>query len=97
LPALTESFLSKDFDFAEYLARAHGKALDEHLKTHFMTMLSCLPIVILFFLFIATEPTMIYLDTFEIEISSTFIMNTVLLIFFTAVLSVFWFVRRDLE
>ena len=62
-----------------------------------MTMLSCLPIVILFFLFIATEPTMIYLDTFEIEISSTFIMNTVLLIFFTAVLSVFWFVRRDLE
>ena len=60
-------------------------------------MISCLPIVVLFFILIASEPAMFYLDTFEIEISSGLVMNTRLLLSFTTVLSVFWFVKRDLE
>lgn len=91
LPAMTESFLSKDFDFAEYLAQCHGQALDEHLKTHFVTMISCLPLVVLFFLYIATEPVS-YMFYAEIEIYSTFVMNAILLAAFATLFTVFWYV-----
>ena len=54
LPALTESFLSKDFDYAEYLSTSYGSAIDEHFKTHFINMISCLPLLVLFFLSMAS-------------------------------------------
>lgn len=57
LPALTESFLAKDFDFAEYLVLAYARAINEHFQTHFVTMLGCLPLVVLAVLFIAATPT----------------------------------------
>ena len=93
---MTESFLSKDFDFAEYLSLSHGQAVDEHFKTHFLTMISCLPLIVAFILFIATEP-MSFIFYAEIEISSTYVMHGILLAAFISIFAVFWYVKRDLE
>lgn len=59
-------------------------------------MVSCLPLVVLFLLYIATDPVN-YLFYAEIEISSSFMMNAVLLAAFVTVFAVFWYVKRDLE
>lgn len=55
LPAVTESFLAKDFDFAEYLSISLSDTIDEHLKTNFISMISCLPLLVVFFMVMSTE------------------------------------------
>lgn len=55
LPTLTESFLAKDFDFAEYLTIQLGKAISEHFNIHFATLLSALPFLAACFLYVGSE------------------------------------------
>ncbi len=78
LPALTESFLAKDFDYAEYLGRSLCATLSEHLKTHFVTMLTTIPLLIIFFLFLGKEPTVFYLEYLDMNINSSVVMNGLL-------------------
>jgi hypothetical protein len=49
LPTLTESFLSKDFDFGQYLEKVHSQNVSSFMNTHFVTFISSLPLMTLFF------------------------------------------------
>lgn len=97
LPALTESFLAKDFDYAEYLGRALSATMTEHLKTHFVTMLSTIPLLILFFLFLGKEPTVFYVESLDFNIHSGYVMNGLMLMTFMGTFSVFSFIRWDIN
>ena len=97
LPALTESFLAKDFDYAEYLGRALSATMTEHLKTHFVTMLSTIPLLILFFLFLGKEPTVFYVESLDFNIHSGYVMNGLMLMTFLSTFSVFSFIRWDIN
>lgn len=97
LPALTESFLARDFDYAEYLSISLGNAIDEHLKTHFISMLSCLPLLVIFYLSMATEPRSIPIEQLDIEISSTMICNTLCVIAFMSIFGVYSYLYYDLN
>lgn len=96
LPALTESFLAKDFDFGEYLSASLGRSIDEHFKTHFVSMISCLPLLVLFFLSMATETRALQIERFDIEISSTFIYNALTLTSFGCIFGAFSYLHVDL-
>lgn len=45
LPALTESFLRKDFNFASYLAKVSAKNLNEFFFMHWAPLLLALPLI----------------------------------------------------
>ena len=97
LPALTESFLAKDFDFGEYLARMLAlNILTEQLRTNFLTMLSCLAILVPFFFLLAADAFTWELEFIDLTISSSFIMNTLLFSSFILALALFIFVAWDL-
>ena len=48
LPIMTESFLCKEFDFAEYLAQVHSKTVTDFLNTHFIALVLALPVMTAF-------------------------------------------------
>ena len=96
LPALTESFLAKDFDFGEYLAISLSKATEEHLRTHYITMINCLPLLCIFFIAITLEPTVYASELFDVSISSVAVMNTLLVVCFMCNVGVFGYLRWDL-
>jgi hypothetical protein len=97
LPALTESFLAKDFDYADYLGRSLSGTLSEHLKTHFVTLLTTIPLLTIFFLFLGKEPQVFYLEYLDMNIHSGVVMNGLLLVVFVATFGVFSFVRWDIN
>ena len=45
LPALTESFLRKDFDFASYLAKVQSKTIEKFIYIHWASMIFALPLL----------------------------------------------------
>jgi len=97
LPTLKESFLAKDFDFGDYLARTLGQAITKHLKIHFITLLSALPLLTVFFLLLGSESFQFYLDSINFNIESTAVMQGVMMTVFFAALSMFFYVRYDLH
>jgi len=97
LPTLTESFLAKDFDFGEYLALILSKAVNEHLKIHFVTMLSALPLLVAFFLFLSTESSAFYIESLDVTLESTFVMHVVLLCAFLLTIGMFFLARFELD
>lgn len=96
LPALTESFLAKDFDYAEYLSTCLGTAIDEHFKTHFISMISCLPLLVFFFLSMATESGVVPIEPLDIEIGTNAIYNSLFLVAFAGIFGVFFYTYYDL-
>ena len=97
LPALTECFLARDFNFAEYLAIKMSRTVNEHLKTHFVTMINCLPILIFFFLYTTMEPSEFYFEALDVPIQSTVLMNALHLVSLVGILSAFWYLQSDLD
>ena len=96
LPALTESFLAKDFDFAEYLSTCLGTTIDEHFKTHFISLIGCLPLLVLFFLSMATETRVFPIEQLDIEISSNLIFSSLSLVAFVSIFGAFLYLYADL-
>ena len=96
LPALTESFLAKDFDFAEYLSTCLGSTIDEHFKAHFISLIGCLPLLILFFLSMATETRVYPIEQLDIEISSSLIFSSLSLVAFVSIFGAFLYLYADL-
>ena len=74
-----------------------SRTVNEHLKTHFVTMINCLPILIFFFLYIAMEPSEFYFEALDVPIQSTVLMNALLLISLIGILSAFWYLQSDLD
>ena len=56
---MTESFLCKEFDFAEYLAQVHSKTVSDFLNTHFIALALSLPIMTVFLVSL-TSPEAIF-------------------------------------
>ena len=97
MPALTESFLAKDFDYGEYLSIMLGQSVEHQLKMNLLTMVNCAPLLICLFLFIAQEPTVYYNEMLDISVSSTAIMNTVLLICIAITLALYGWVKFEID
>ena len=64
---------------------------------NFTTMVNCAPLLVCLFLFIAQEPTVYYNEMLDISVSSTAIMNTVLLICIAIVLALYGWVKFELD
>jgi hypothetical protein len=96
LPTLTESFLAKDFDFGEYLALSLGNAINEHLKMHFLALLTALPLLALSFVFLASEAHSFYFETLDLSVDASYVNNGVLFLAFAVTLSVYMMVRVEL-
>ena len=103
---LTESTLAKDFNFGEYLAFKHAKVVREHFETRFLTMLNCLPLLMIFIISISMEATeWNVLDypwladklDYPLVISSDFFMNVPILVAFALSVSAFWYINSDLD
>ena len=60
-------------------------------------MVNCAPLLVCLFLFIAQEPTVYYNEMLDISVSSTAIMNTVLLICIAIVLALYGWVKFELD
>ena len=96
LPVMTESFLCKEFDFAEYLARVHSKTVNDFLNTHFVAMIVALP-VLTFFLVSITSPEVI-MTFFNLTDKSkaAWIVTAVPLALFLMIFAAFTKVRNDI-
>jgi len=97
LPTLTESFLAKDFDFAEYLAIQLGNAINEHFNMHFATLLCALPLLGACFLYVGSESQALYLAILDVSIDPAYIASAVLLGTYLVTLGFYFLVRVDLR
>ena len=62
-----------------------------------LTMVNCAPLLIFLFLFIAQEPTVYYNEMLDISVSSTAIMNTVLLMCIAVTLALYGWVKFEID
>jgi hypothetical protein len=94
LPVMTESFLCKEFDFAEYLARVHSQTVTDFLNMHFIAMIVSLP-VLAFFLISVTAPDVIMnflnMDSFK----DAWVLTITPLVILASILCVFQKVKCD--
>lgn len=97
LPTLTESFLAKDFDFGEYLALSLGNAINEHLKMHFLALLTALPLLAVSFVFLASESHAFYFETLDMNVDASYVDNSVLFAAFMVTITVYMFLRVELR
>ena len=97
LPMLTESFLAKDFDYAEYMTIQLGKTLNEHFNIAPATLLTALPILGAGLLYVSAENTALYLSALEISIDASYISNTILFGAFILTICLYYSVRHDLS
>ena len=56
---MTESFLCKEFNFAEYLARVHSQTVCNFLSTHFLALALSLPIMVTFLITLSSPGELI--------------------------------------
>lgn len=67
------------------------------MKTHYISMINCLPLLTIFFVYMTTEPKIINLELLDVSFSSTVVTNSLLIASFICSFSVFYYLRWDLD
>ena len=97
LPTLTESFLSKDFNFGKYLEHAHAKTITNFLNTHFFTLICGLPLMSLFFVAITASKSFIAFFGVNKPLIAAYLASAMQVFVCLAIVAVFSLIKQDFE
>ena len=97
LPVMTESFLCKEFDFAEYLARVHSQTVCNFLSTHFVALTLSLPIMVTFLITLTSPGELIsFLSIGNNSSSAAWILSAIPVVLFMECFAMFSKLKSDL-
>ena len=94
---MTESFLCKEFDFAEYLAQVHSKTVSEFLNTHFIALSLSLPIMIAFLVSLTSPEAIFSLMSLSSNSMAAWIISAIPIVIFLEVFGMFTKIKYDLN
>ena len=98
LPVMTESFLCKEFDFAEYLAQVHSRTVNDFLNTHFLALTLSLPIMVTFLITLTSPGELIsFLSLGNNNSAATWILSAIPVVFFIECFTMFSKIKSDLH
>ena len=92
LPAITESFLAKDFNYAEYLAMKLSQASQQIIKNNFLSLLIGLPIIAITVLFTASKSFEVHIWYTDLVFKSCYLMNFALFFSIIRTVVLFWYI-----
>ena len=97
LPVMTESFLCKEFDFAEYLAQVHSKTVSDFLNTHFIALALSLPIMALFLVSLVSPEAIFTFMSLNTNPMAAWIITAIPIVILLAVFGMFTKIKHDLD
>ena len=97
LPVMTESFLCREFDFAEYLATVHSATVDDFLNTHFLALAASLPIMVAFLVAVTSPAAILTFMSLHSNSMAGWIVTAIPIVIFMEVFGMFTKIKHDLN
>lgn len=92
---MTESFLCKEFDFAEYLAQVHSKTVTDFLNTHFVAMIIGLPVLTIFLVSVTSPDAIMTFLNMDNSFKAAWLLTVTPLLVLVTVFGVFSKIKYD--
>ena len=94
---MTESFLCKEFNFAEYLAQVHSKTVIDFLNTHFIALALSLPIMTVFLVSLTSPEAIFTFLSLNSNSMAAWIVTAIPIVILLQVFGKFTKIKHDLD